>query len=106
MTGRSPSVSTPRTRSNPLQTIKIIIKKYLREIELAGIILLFIGFVLGHLMSLQLGAMIVVVGLLLWLFTVIFKALNWKQYQRENIVNIYVMSGAIIIFLITLFLRK
>lgn len=83
-----------------------MIKKYLREIELAGIILLFIGFVLGHLMSLQLGAMIVVVGLLLWLFTVIFKALNWKQYQRENIINIYVMSGAIIIFLIMLFLRK
>ena len=83
-----------------------MIKKYLREIELAGIILLFIGFILGHLVSLQLGAMIVVVGLLIWLFSVVYKAINWKQYQRENIVNIYVMTGAIIIFLIMLFLRK
>lgn len=83
-----------------------MIKKYLREIELAGIILLFIGFVLGHLVSLQLGAMIVVIGLLIWLFSVVYKAINWKQYQRENIVNIYVMTGAIIIFLIMLFLRK
>ena len=83
-----------------------MIKKYLREIELAGIILLFIGFILGHLVSLQLGAMIVVIGLLIWLFSVVYKAINWKQYQRENIVNIYVMSGAIIIFLIMLFLRK
>lgn len=83
-----------------------MIKKYLREIELAGIILLFIGFILGHLVSLQLGAMIVVIGLLIWLFSVVYKAINWKQYQRENIVNIYVMTGAIIIFLIMLFLRK
>ena len=83
-----------------------MIKKYLREIELAGIILLFIGFILGHLVSLQLGAMIVVIGLLIWLFSVVYKAINWKQYQRENIVNIYVMTGAIIIFLIMLILRK
>jgi len=83
-----------------------MIKRYLKEIELAGIILLFIGCVLGHLVSMPFGALIVVVGLLLWLFTVIFKALNWKQYQRENMVNVYIMSGAIIIFLITLFLRK
>lgn len=83
-----------------------MIKKYLREIELAGIILLFIGFILGHLVSLQLGAMIVVIGLLIWLFSVVYKAINWKQYQRENIVNVYIMLGAIIIFLITLFLRK
>ena len=83
-----------------------MIKKYLKEIELAGIILLFIGFVLGHLVSMPFGAMIVVVGLFLWLFTVLFKALNWKQYQRENMVNVYIMSGAIIFFLIMLFLRK
>ena len=50
--------------------------------------------------------MIVVIGLLIWLFSVVYKAINWKQYQRENIVNIYVMTGAIIIFLIMLFLRK
>ena len=83
-----------------------MIKKYLKEIELAGIILLFLGFVVGHLVSMPLGAMIMVVGLLIWLFSVVYKALHWKQYQRENMVNIYIMLGAIIIFLITLFLRK
>ena len=48
----------------------------------------------------------VVVGLFLWFLTIVYKALHWKQYQRENMVNIYIMLGAIIIFLITLFLRK
>ena len=83
-----------------------MIKKYLKEIELAGIILLFLGFVVGHLVSMPLGAMIVVVGLLIWLFSVVYKALRWKQYPRENMVNVYIMLGAILIFLIMLFLRK
>ncbi len=83
-----------------------MIKKYLKEIELAGTILLFIGFVLGHLVSMPFGAMIVVVGLFLWLFTVLFKALNWKRYQRENMVNVCIMLVAIIIFLIMICLRK
>ena len=83
-----------------------MIKKYLKEIELAGIILLFLGFVVGHLVSMPLGAMIVVVGLLIWLFSVVYKALRWKQYPRENMVNVYIMLGAILIFLIILFLRK
>ena len=83
-----------------------MIKKYLKEIELAGIILLFLGFVIGHLVNMPFGAMVVVVGLCLWFLTIVYKALHWKQYQRENMVNIYIMLGAIIIFLITLFLRK
>ncbi len=83
-----------------------MIKKYLKEIELAGIILLFLGFVIGHLVNMTFGAMVVVVGLFLWFLTIVYKALHWKQYQRENMVNIYIMLGAIIIFLITLFLRK
>jgi hypothetical protein len=44
--------------------------------------------------------------LFLWFLTIVYKAVHWKQYQRENMVNIYIMLGAIIIFLITLFLRK
>ena len=83
-----------------------MIKKYLKEIELAGIILLFLGFVIGHLVNMPFGAMVVVVGLFLWFLTIVYKAQHWKQYQRENMVNIYIMLGAIIIFLITLFLRK
>lgn len=83
-----------------------MIKKYLREIEMAGIILLFIGFILGHLVSMSFGAMIVVIGLLLWVLTVVVKALHWNQYRRDNMINLYVMLGAIIIFIIILYLRK
>lgn len=83
-----------------------MIKKYLKEIEIAGIIMLFIGFILGHLVSMTFGAMAVVVGLMLWLLTVVIKALNWNQYRRDNMINIYIMLGAIIIFLIVLYLRK
>ena len=83
-----------------------MIKKYLKEIEYAGIIMLFLGFILGHVVSIQFGAMIVVVGMLLWIFTVVVKALNWKQYSRDNIVNVYIILGAILAILVFYFLRK
>ena len=81
-------------------------KKYLKEMEIAGIILLFIGVILGHTVGMATGACAVAIGLLLWVTTVVIKAFNWNEYRRDNIVNIFVMLGAIILIFISLILAK
>jgi hypothetical protein len=81
-------------------------KKYLKEIETSGIVLLFLGVILGRMANMELGAMISVVGLLLWVLTVVVKAFNWQQYRRDNILNIIIMLGAIVAIFFTLTLLK
>ena len=81
-------------------------KKYLKEIETSGIVLLFLGVILGRMANMELGAIISVVGLLLWVLTVIVKAFNWQQYRRDNILNIIIMLGAIVAIFFTLTLLK
>ena len=81
-------------------------KKYLKEMEIAGIILLFIGVILGHTVGMATGACAVAIGLLLWVTTVVIKAFNWNEFRRDNIVNIFVMLGAIILIFISLILAK
>jgi len=81
-------------------------KKYLKELEIAGIILLFIGVILGHTVGMATGACAVAIGLLLWVTTVVIKAFNWNEFRRDNIVNIFVMLGAIILIFISLILAK
>lgn len=81
-------------------------KKYLKELEIAGIILLFIGVILGHTVGMATGACAVAIGLLIWVATVVIKAFNWNEFRRDNIVNIFVMLGAIILIFISLILAK
>ncbi len=76
-------------------------KKYLNEIEIAGIVLLAAGSLIGRIANMTFGALMVGVGLLLWAYTVVVKALNWQQYRRDNIVNICIMMGAILAIFIT-----
>ena len=77
-------------------------KKYINIIEKAGIIMMFLGVILGHAMSMQTGAICVLIGMVLWVITVLWKALKWNEYRRENITNIYVMIGAIVIIIMFL----
>ena len=77
-------------------------KKYLKEIETAGIILLALGWSVGHFVNLYFGAAMVAIGILLWVFTVVVKALDWQHYRRDNLVNIAIIMGAIIGIFITL----
>ena len=76
-------------------------KKYLREIEISGIILLFIGTCVGHIVSVNAGAIVSLIGILLWVAVVIYKSLKWQEYRRDNIVNIFIMLGAILAILIS-----
>lgn len=82
-------------------------KKYLREIETAGIVLLFLGVVTARAANMTLGTIMTGAGLALWLLTVIVKATDWNTYRRDNIVNICIMLGAIVsIFITYMFIIK
>ena len=81
-------------------------KKYLKEIETAGIILLFIGVILGHSVGMNLGAAFVAIGLVLWVITIIIKAMDWEKYRRDNILNIIIMLGAILAIFVSYYLSK
>ena len=70
-------------------------KKYLKEIEISGVILMFIGCIMHRLWSLPVGIWACSIGMLLWLLVVIYKAFHWKEYQRENRMNIFIMLGVI-----------
>lgn len=80
-------------------------KKYLNEINTAGILLLFIGVIIGHTLGYQYGAWPCGVGLLLALIIVLYKAFHWKEYERENKRNIAIMLITILIMYLMIFLR-
>ena len=59
-------------------------KKYLKEIELAGMLLLAIGVVIALIWGYGYGAWPCGVGLLLLLIPFLYKAFHWKEYEQEN----------------------
>ena len=73
-------------------------KKYLRKIEIAGLILTAIGIALSYLGSIQYGVWPCAMGLLLLLFIFLYKAFHWKEYEREN--KQYIMIVIICIFIL------
>lgn len=72
-------------------------KKYLKEISTAGILLLFIGVIIGHTAGPQYGAWPCGIGLALALLIVVYKACHWKEYEQENKRNIIIMLGTIVL---------
>lgn len=70
-------------------------KKYLKELEISGVILMFIGCIMHRFMSLPAGIWACGIGILLWLLVLIYKAFHWKEYQHENRMNIIIMLGVI-----------
>ena len=80
-------------------------KKYLREIQLSSAILCIIGVVLAWIKGNQVGMWPCAVGVLLFIFVVIYKAFNWNEYERDNKQNIGIILIATFILLIQMFLR-
>ena len=70
-------------------------KKYLKEIEISGVILMFIGCIMRRFLNIPEGIWPCCVGIVLWLFVLIYKAFHWQEYQRENRMNIIIMLGVI-----------
>lgn len=73
-------------------------KKYLREIELASVLLLIIGVVLSMTKSYTTGVWPCSVGLLMFIAVFLYKAFHWKQYERDN--KQYIVILLICIFLL------
>lgn len=80
-------------------------KKYLREIQLSSAILCIIGVVLAWIKGNQVGMWPCAVGVLLFIFVVIYKAFNWNEYERDNKQNIGIILIATFILIIQMFLR-
>ena len=75
-------------------------KKYLREIELAGVILAIIGVVSSFVWGSIYGGWLCGIGIALFLLVFLYKALHWKEYERENKQNIVIILLTIIILFI------
>lgn len=75
-------------------------KKYLREIEISGIILIFIGIVFSFVWNNQIAMWPCAFGMLLWLVTFLYKAFHWNEYERENKQNILIVIIAIVLLTI------
>jgi hypothetical protein len=75
-------------------------KKYLREIELAGVILMAIGVAIAVTIGYNYGMWPCAVGLLLLLSIFLYKAFHWKEYERENKQYIIMMIICIIILIL------
>ena len=75
-------------------------RKYLREIEVAGLLLIAIGIVISCFWGYLFGAWPCGVGLLLLLTIVLYKAFHWAEYERENKQYIVMILICIAILLI------
>ena len=80
-------------------------KKYLREIQLSSAILCIIGVVLAWIKGNQVGMWPCAVGVLLFIFVVIYKAFNWMEYERDNKQNVGIILIATFILIFQMLLR-
>ena len=81
-------------------------KKYLREIEVAGCLLVIIGVILNLLLGTGYAVGPCTIGLLLWLICFIYRAFHWKEYERDNKQYIVIVLIAILILIIQMIFRQ
>ena len=88
-------------------------KKYLREIEVSGLILTVIGLICVMICTqfgVTSGANFAVwacgLGLLLLFSVVLYKAFHWKEYERDNKRYIVIMLIAIVYLFIRMLLKR
>ena len=75
-------------------------RKYLREIEMAGVILAIIGIVSSLVWGAIYGGWLCGIGIALFLLVFLYKAFHWKEYEREN--KQYIVIILICIFILIL----
>lgn len=81
-------------------------KKYLREIEMAGVILAIIGIVSSLVWGAIYGGWLCGIGIVLFLLVFLYKAFHWKEYERENKQYIVIILLTIIILFIQMLRAK
>ena len=75
-------------------------RKYLREIEISGVILAAIGIVCALVWGTPYGMWPCGLGLLLLLVIFLYKAFHWKEYEQENRRNIWIIVLCILVIYI------
>jgi len=81
-------------------------KKYLKEIELSGMLMMLIGVLLNLTGRSSWAVWTIVIAIALWLVTVIYKAMRWNEYKHDNQQNIIIMLATIVVlFIIMLYAR-
>jgi len=80
-------------------------KKYLNEIKVSGIILMFIGIIMYRFMGLSAGIWACAIGIALWLVQLVYKSFKWQEYRKDNMENIAMMLIIIVLLLITIVLK-
>ena len=87
--------------------------KYLREIELSGVILTAIGIICsviclqsGYERAANFGLWACGLGLVLLFSVILYKAFHWKEYERDNKRYIFCMLFAIAYLFIRMLLKQ
>lgn len=81
-------------------------KKYIREIETAGMLLLAVGVIIALIAGYNYGAWPCGIGLLLLLIPFLYKAFHWKEYESENKRNIVIILICIILLFLQMLMRR
>ena len=81
-------------------------RKYLREIEISGVILAAIGIVCALVGGTPYGMWPCGLGLLLLLVIFLYKAFHWKEYERENKQYIMIILLTITILFFQMLTRR
>ena len=81
-------------------------KKYLKELEIAGMILIGIGVILAHTVGYNYGMWPCGVEMLVLLIPYLYKAFHWKEYEQENRRNIWIITICILLIYIQLLILK
>ena len=81
-------------------------RKYLSQIKTAGIVLMIIGIVMYRLMGIASGFIACGIGIALWVFELIYKAVNWNEYRKDNMQNNIQILIVIMLLIGSMFLIK
>jgi amino acid permease len=81
-------------------------RKYLKELEIAGMVLLGVGIIIAHIAGYNYGAWPCGAGMLILLIPYLFKAFHWKEYEQENRRNIWIIVIGILAIYIQLLILK
>jgi len=69
----------------------------LKELEVAGMVLIGIGLIIAYTAGKNYGAWPCGAGMLVLLIPYLFKAFHWKEYEQENRRNIWIILLCIIV---------
>ena len=72
-------------------------RNHLKELEIAGMILIGIGIIIAYTAGKNYGAWPCGAGMLVLLIPYLYKAFHWKDYEQENRRNIWIIVLCILV---------